>query len=95
MNLLSIISEIELKIAKFFTDLGSNVRKTSKISQNSRFEAQMLLGISDLRLDSCWRSCYDFQKCKVWQVENGVAYKSVLASQNEYLVFSKNRVTQA
>ena len=41
------------RLLNFWPFLVSNVRKTSKIRQNFRFEAQKLLRISNLRLESC------------------------------------------
>ena len=57
------------KDAKLITVLGSNVRQTSKIRQNLPFEAQKLLWISDLRLESCRPNCDDFRKgsrVRIW-----------------------------
>ena len=42
-----------LRLLNFFTILVSNVKKKGKIRLNFRFEAQKLLRVSDLRLDSC------------------------------------------
>ena len=39
------------------------------------FEAQRLLRISDLRLESCWASYCDFRKSEAQGVKSGVAYK--------------------
>ena len=49
------------------------------IRQIIRFEAQKLLRISDLRLESCWPSYYNHRKSVTRPNENGVAYKEKYA----------------
>ena len=53
----------------------AKLEKFTKVAKNFYLQAQRLLRIYDLRLDSCYPSCHDFRKSEVQVVENGVAYK--------------------
>ena len=59
-------------LLSFFYHLRLICKKTGKIRQSLRFQAQRLLRISDLRLESCLPCCYDFRKFEARRVENGV-----------------------
>ena len=71
MKLLSIFS-IEAQDCLIFDHFSVKCKKNKKIRQFlGKYQAQKLLRISSLRMESCWRGCYD----RKWRVENGVACK--------------------